>query len=162
MNRPPNPYRDEHRRLEAEGGHASNRGDYRTANGFWREAARLKRRGQDELRDQLIRTKGTEVSDTAEPTTDCDDSNPVPYGATCAVPTGEEGEGSSMIELRDTAFEQMRQAANLAIRGGGRSVTVDAADLIGLIAELDTYREMESRVRGRVRQDGRPSRRRDL
>jgi hypothetical protein len=49
MSRPPNPYRDEHRKLESEGNAASNRGDYADAARKWREAAALKRKGQQEI-----------------------------------------------------------------------------------------------------------------
>lgn len=50
MSRPPNPYRDEHWRLESLGNEASGRGDYAEANRLWKEAAELKRQGQQELK----------------------------------------------------------------------------------------------------------------
>lgn len=46
MNRPPNPNRDEHRRLASEGNAAAGRGDYPESQRLWNEAARLKARGR--------------------------------------------------------------------------------------------------------------------
>jgi hypothetical protein len=49
MNRPPNPYRDEHRRLDSEGNNAAGRGDYVESQRLWNEAARLRAKGQAEV-----------------------------------------------------------------------------------------------------------------
>lgn len=46
MNRPPNPHRDEHRRLTAEGNAAAGRGDYERSQRLWKQAAGLKAEGQ--------------------------------------------------------------------------------------------------------------------
>lgn len=45
MNRPPNPLRDQHRRLESDASAASNRGDHAEANRLWKAAGAVKRRG---------------------------------------------------------------------------------------------------------------------
>jgi hypothetical protein len=55
MSRPPNPYRDQHRALEAQAGRESGRGNLGEANRLWRAAAELKRKGIQEVDDEVRR-----------------------------------------------------------------------------------------------------------
>jgi hypothetical protein len=53
MSRPPNPYRDQHRALEAQAGRESGRGNLGEANRLWRAAAELKQKGIQEIEEEL-------------------------------------------------------------------------------------------------------------
>lgn len=57
MNRLPNPYRDEHRRLQKEGNAAAGRGDYAECTRLWREAARLQSAGWLDVEAAIRRSK---------------------------------------------------------------------------------------------------------
>lgn len=59
VNRPPNPHRDEHRRLTSQGNAASDRGDHAEAMRLWRQAGELKRAGQAAIRMPRKKKEGS-------------------------------------------------------------------------------------------------------
>jgi hypothetical protein len=70
MNRPANPYRDEHRRLTAEGNEAAGRGDHAESMRLWNKAAALKRQGQQEIERMMKGDDDGSGGRVADPGTD--------------------------------------------------------------------------------------------
>jgi hypothetical protein len=66
--------------------------------------------------------------------------------------TTAETEPLTLVEQREVAFRAMRDKANVALREGAPFVAVNPADLIGLYAALESYRETALSGPGRTPQ----------